>query len=316
MYLSPRRKFFPAVIIITSILFLSYSANPPQRSTGAPGEETCSSSGCHTSAGSNLKGIVNFEGLPDTIKPDSSYNLTFRLISTEGNPQRAGIQVTVLDGGNEFFGAFSDPGTNSTISSAVNRDYFEHQPASRFGDSTEVVYSVTWSSPKEMKTDSITFYIGANFANGNGNRTGDRIYTTSFTFPIDKHLEDLDQDGFDSSMDCNDLDSTIYPGATEIPNNDIDEDCDGTDLISTNVVESSQPEILVFPNPFKNAFNIKGVEERELNYSIINPQNQLIKSGKIGYTNDQIDLSNEIGGVYYLLVYSKQKTTMKVLVKF
>ena len=47
-------------------------------------------------------------------------------------------------------------------------------------------------------------------------------------------LEDIDGDGFFSDVDCNDLEASINPGATEIPNNDVDENCDDEILIIDN----------------------------------------------------------------------------------
>jgi len=44
---------------------------------------------------------------------------------------------------------------------------------------------------------------------------------------------DNDTDGFDASIDCDDSDPLSYPGALEIPNDGIDQDCDGLDLLTT-----------------------------------------------------------------------------------
>ncbi|MEE8409614.1 MAG: metallophosphoesterase [Myxococcota bacterium] len=40
---------------------------------------------------------------------------------------------------------------------------------------------------------------------------------------------DADSDGFTSDVDCNDINDTIYPGATEVCGDGIDQDCNGAD---------------------------------------------------------------------------------------
>jgi hypothetical protein len=55
---------------------------------------------------------------------------------------------------------------------------------------------------------------------------------------------DGDADGFSSAVDCNDSDKSIHPGATEVFDNGVDENCDGRDNPNLDVDGDT------FPRPF------------------------------------------------------------------
>ena len=70
---------------------------------------------------------------------------------------------------------------------------------------------------------------------------------------------DLDGDGFadiaTGGTDCDDTDPTVFPGATEIPFDGIDQDCDGSDLVVDADGDGIADDIDTDPTTFSDSFD-------------------------------------------------------------
>src|SRR5688572_7770468 len=138
-------KLYVSSLFIAFILFYSFSTNPPDGNTGAPGELLCTQ--CHDSVNATQNGTITIEGFPASITPNETYMLTAVNRLTEGEAIRGGFQVTILGSTHMRAGDFINPSSTSAVSTFDNRQYWDHDPALEYPDSNVVKWTVQWKAP-------------------------------------------------------------------------------------------------------------------------------------------------------------------------
>src|SRR6187431_284516 len=161
------------VLVAATFMLVSFSINPPNGKTGAPGDGFCSE--CHNTNNPPINGSITVEGFPQDITPRQTYRLTIVNRNTIGDAVKGGFQLTILGPLNTKAGNMTNASANSAIENFQGRQYFEHRPSVVYPDSNVVKWSVDWTAPDATSSSEITWYATGNISNGDIHETGDRI---------------------------------------------------------------------------------------------------------------------------------------------
>ncbi|MFM2207059.1 MAG: hypothetical protein RL213_1034 [Bacteroidota bacterium] len=149
--------------------------------TGAPGENNCTYSGCHTgNALNNPGGSIELRtGTTNNVYvPGQTYNMQFKVAFTGRSLFGLGVEALDASGNNAGTltanASFGNQIKTRTVGAYTRRCIVHTFNGGARQDS--MVFRFTWTAPQ---SGTVTFYYCGNAANGNASESGDYIYTGS-----------------------------------------------------------------------------------------------------------------------------------------
>jgi len=172
------------VLVITAVVYAKVTGPEPGY-TNAPNDlGNCTA--CHDTSPANIgSGSVNITGEPigGIYEPGKQYTLTITVQQGQPKGQLFGFQMTALNQSNRRAGTLSSLNSETQVLSEIGfggRQYIEHKQQGTIPNAKNShVWQVRWTAP-DTDIGTVIFYISGNAANGNGENSGDFIYTNRF----------------------------------------------------------------------------------------------------------------------------------------
>ena len=175
-------------LIAPAYMLLGRATGAPPQKTGAPGDTTCADAGCHGGTPNTGGGSVAIDfGGSMQYTPGQTYTWTATI--TDSAARAWGFEVSTRLASNDTAGQAGrlEPGQNQRVICVDDRDrsgsctatppleFLTHQLPANTNS-----FTFTWKAP-DTNVGDVKVYVAGNGANANGQNTGDRIYTASYT---------------------------------------------------------------------------------------------------------------------------------------
>ena len=184
-------KLNMAILSVLALVFMSNRGGSPGGRSGSTTDNgaTCSTNGgCHNSSSAPASQDMISTNVPSNgYAPGSSYDITIN-ISDEGTSVW-GFEMMAEDKNGLPVGAFSNKSQVNSLNSGLRAT---HKFASSSSSDAQT-WIANWTAPASG-TGSVTFYVSAMVANGNGNNRGDRVFidTISITENTSANIAELE----------------------------------------------------------------------------------------------------------------------------
>lgn len=251
--------------------------------------------------------------------PDGSLNTDFGIdgvFSVNGSPADYGLDVTVQSDGKILASGESSEGFTGSHFISARCDENGVLDTSWGGTGVQVHEmddsGIGWASAVHFDTNDGSVYLA-----GTASFTGSLNDLVIMRF---NNLVDADGDGFYLGMDdCDDNNVSINPDGIEIPNNGIDEDCDGEDLMVSTHETYLANQYQVFPNPTNDVIHLTLDENAPIPDVVflndytgkpIQTLNEVLSQRTL-----IINLQNLPSGIYLLNIQTPEGIAIKKIVK-
>ncbi|MFZ4463034.1 MAG: choice-of-anchor V domain-containing protein [Bacteroidales bacterium] len=168
-------KYFSLLILPVVILLYANSGGSPGGKSGSPGDSNASCTQCHSGTASSVNNWITTNIPAEGYTPGESYVIT--ATGTHNGVVKFGFELTAETSAGAKIGTFtlSEPTRTKLVN--VNKAV-THTQAGNVPTGNTNTWTMNWTAPS-TNVGQIRFYAAFNAANGNGNNSGDVIYTSN-----------------------------------------------------------------------------------------------------------------------------------------